>query len=102
MFTKQKIELGTLKQGKKVILSFPYTDAITVIKIQSPCDCNVPKNHPDRKEIEVIYTPKSVPIHLLNEGKTSYQANKTIVVEYLDDKKVNRIQNLVFTATITQ
>lgn len=102
MFTITKKELGTLKVGKEVSVEYPYTDIKIITRMESPCDCSVPHDIRTNNKVIIKYTPKPIPQHLKLEGKKSYKVEKTITVNFLDSNKVNRIQNLVFTATIIE
>lgn len=102
MFTVTKKELGTLKVGREVTIEYPYTDIKVITSMQSPCDCSVPHDIRTNHKVVVKYTPKPIPQHLKLEGKKSYIVQKTITVNFLDNNKVNRIQNLIFTATIVE
>lgn len=94
------IDLGTIKQKVKQEVIFKVKEGEALKKISSlnsSCGCSKPKWNKDKRQIEVAYTPGSVPKHLLNQGNESYKSSKVIYVMYED--KTNDVLN--FTAIVT-
>lgn len=101
MFKLTKIELGVKKVGTEVTLDFPYENIKLIKRMESPCDCSIPTDFRTQNKVQIKYTAKPVPQHLLLEGKHSYRTEKNILINYLDNNDIDRTETLTFTATIT-
>lgn len=97
MFKETHKDLGTLQQGNKTKVSFSYEGDLYVKNIHTTCGCTEAHWDEENKTIEAMYNPQSVPQHFIMQRRTSYTANKNIIVE-LENSSVT----LTFTALITQ
>lgn len=85
--------LGEIKVGiKKEIIFTPTEDLKEINNMTSSCGCSLPKLIGNT--IVVIYTPGSIPTHLISIGK--YDTTKTITINYKDNSQ----DILSFSATI--
>lgn len=90
MFKLTEIDLGTVQSGKELIVEFPYDNIRLITKTIASCDCAIPSDFNKKKKIVVKFTPKAVPQHLINDGRSSYKTEKNIEVHYMtqgDDRE---------------
>ena len=101
MFLTTRVNLKRIPVGKQVVIEFPYSERVNFItKMISPCDCSLPYNIKEERKVIVKYTPKPVPEHLRLQGKSSYLADKTFTIYYVNMEGGEEIATVSFTATI--
>lgn len=92
-----KINIGEVKEGTIINVTFNSKESLKNIKsITSSCGCSVPTYSSKTKILDVVYTPKSIPKHLVKQG--FYKATKYITIVYEDEQK----DILSFTSKITK
>jgi len=88
-----KINIGEQRVGKKKVITFkPLGELKEIASMVSSCGCSTPKQVGNN--IEVSYTPGSIPYHLVQQG--FYTTTKKITITYKDNSK----DVLSFTATV--
>ena len=93
---QKTLRLGTIKSGVKQTINFYSNEELDIVNIVASCGCTTPKYIKEKKRLEVIYNPGSIPIHLRTTGR--FTTTKTITVHYIDGTK----DVLSFTAIITK
>ena len=95
IWENKDIDLGTLKPGEKVTITFKRTHAEHEIEsFESSCGCSTPIYDKDKDEITVKYTVGDIPRHLKDVGVS--KTTKIITVNY----KGRSSDYLTFRATI--
>lgn len=92
---KTNINLGRVKQNKKINVIFDIEDIDQIVNLESSCGCSTPKKDIKNGKIKVAYKPASVPLHLESQGY--YLTSKNIKVTYSTGKEVK----LTFSAEVT-
>ena len=81
----KQIDLGVVRTGKKITISFYSTEELEIANMTVSCGCTKPKYIKEEKRLEVIYNPGSIPIHLRHTGK--FSTNKSITIWYSNGSK---------------
>lgn len=104
MFKITNINVGRIAEKKTVRIEFPYEDIENINKMESPCNCGIPSNIKTENKVVVEYTAGKIPPQILQQGKSSYQANKVIKVWYTpkSEPSVEKYEELIFTAVVTK
>lgn len=101
MFKLNNIDLGEINVGQNLVFGFPWDDTVKFPShIDFPCDCATVYPDLAKKEVMVNYTPKPIPIHLVQQGKTFYEVIKTITVKCAMVDGTEQETKLIFTAKI--
>lgn len=100
MFKDPKTISIDAKVGQEEVFYFNYEDISLITKIESSCGCTGVKNQVLNSRIVAHYLPKAIPIHLQKQGY--YNTIQTITVTYNDIDGVEHVEELVFTAKITE
>lgn len=95
MWKDKHLNLGEIRVGVKIKLKFTYEGDIKVKQITSPCDCTEAIWDKETNTVEAIYTPRPVPKHIKNLGKSFYEAVK--IIKVLSE---NKEDILTFTAIV--
>lgn len=96
----KNIDLGTVREKitKEIIFKIKGEVTKKISNLDSSCGCSLPKWDEEKGELKVIYTPGSVPKHLLDKEQEFYKSSKSIYIKYEDD--TNDV--LTFTAKVTK
>lgn len=100
MFKSTTFNLGRIQSEKPVRMEFPYEDIKIITRMESPCECTTPVDKRKESKVTILYTPKRVPVHLIQQGQREYSTQKVIKIYYLDKDDNQQFENLTFTATI--
>jgi hypothetical protein len=101
MFDEITKNLGTLKAGVKYTIDFAYKSGAVITNMISPCDCSNIVDLAKESKVRITYTPKPLPVHLKQEGKSSYKTDKNFDIHALVDG-TNNTYKISFTAIITE
>lgn len=88
------------KVGVEETFYFYYDDIPLVTKLESSCGCTGVKNQVNEKRIIAHYKPNPIPVHLKKQGY--YNTIQTITVTYNGSDGLEHVEELVFTAKITE
>ena len=107
MWENTFINLGQVAVGKEITINFAYKGKIEVIKnskgqddITVSCGCTSAKFNKETNTLEVKYTPKPIPKHLVQIGRTSHASEKSVVIRYKNEDGAERSDRLSFSCTV--
>lgn len=109
MWKQTTVNIGRVKAGVPLTITFEYEGEITMAKngwgkpdIQVTCGCTSAVFNPSTKVLSVKYTPKSIPKHMKEEGKKEYPTRKTVMVKYFDETTEKKSVTLTFTGIVEE
>ena len=96
-WSSKHINLGSIKQSKKVFVLFlNQGENKEITSLTSSCGCSSPTYNKESKVLQVAFTPPKIPYHLRSKG--FYKSTKFIYIEYAD----KTTERLSFSATVTK
>lgn len=102
MFENTNQNLGSIKEGTKKVIEFPYSNVASIIQTVSSCGCTVGEADKQRQILVVFFTAKPVPPHLWGQGWYTTCQTVTVVYTSTTDPNTHLTQELKFTVTVVK
>ena len=86
LFPDPHRDIGTIKVGTKLVVTYTFDSSVKVRKIDTTCGCSLVQDTLDTvntsQQIVIEFKAKPIPYHLAKEGKTQLDTAQQIVVYF--------------------
>ncbi len=100
MFQNVDQNLGSIREGTKKIIEYPFTEVNSIISTTASCGCTVANADKERGVLVVSFTAKVVPPHLWGQGWYSSCLTINVIYTTTANPTVPVTQKLTFSVRV--
>lgn len=102
MFQNADQKLGSVKEGTKKMVSYPFHNVHAIDEVKTSCVCSVGDIDRVHNVLKIEYKAKDIPQHLIAQGWYSSLIKTTVKYRTISEPEVQKTQILTFSVTVVK
>lgn len=102
MFQNTDQKLGSIKEGTKKIVNYPFTNVHAIDEVITSCSCSTENIDRVNNVLKISFSAKEVPPQLIMQGWYSSCITTTVKYRSTDAPTIQKTQMLTFSVTVVK